>query len=97
MWLNRLLRELDILSMDELGVLSAALTGVVSQFTVFDTGLYATFAVGVVYCRIERLWIGVDANPMLFIGEESDSKLGVVTGKRRGEDILREIWKFKNI
>ena len=46
--LNRLLRELDILSMVELGVYSEALTGVVSQLTVFLTGLNATFAMVVV-------------------------------------------------
>lgn len=45
--LNRLLRELDILSMVELGVFTEAVAGVVSQFTVCVTGLNATFATGV--------------------------------------------------
>ena len=47
--LNKLLRELDILSMVELGVIFEAVTGVVSQFTLYVSGLNATLAMGVVY------------------------------------------------
>ena len=77
--LIRLLRELDILSMVELEVFSEVVTGVVSKLTVLVTVLNATFAMGVVYCRIDRLRIGVDANAMLVIGGDSVSVLGVVT------------------
>ena len=48
--LNRLLRELDMLSMVELGVFSEDVTG-----------LNTTFVKGVVYCWIGRLCIGVDS------------------------------------
>ena len=88
--LNRLLRELDMLSMVELGVFSEDVTGVVSKLTVLVTGLNATFAKGVVYCRIGRLCIGVDSNAMLFIGEDSVSMLWVVTG--RGEVVEVVTW-----
>ena len=88
--LIRLLRELDILSMVELEVFSEVVTGVVSKLTVLVTGLNATFAMGVVYCRIGRLCIAVDANAVLLIGEDSVSMLGVVTG--RGEVVEVVTW-----
>ena len=88
--LIRLLRELDILSMVELVAFSEVVTGVVSKLTVLVTGLNATFAMGVVYCRIDRLRIGVDANAVLLVCGDSVSVLGVVTA--RGVVVVVVTW-----
>ena len=88
MLLIRLLRELDMLCMVEPGVFSVVVIGVVSRLTLLEAELNDKFAKGVVYCGIECLCIGVDANAMLLIAKDSVSMLGVETG---GEEVMEAV------